>query len=200
MSDVVNFINLPTRYDRLISVESELKKQGIEGRRWDGIIDKEQSLHNNKRGIAEAHKRIVRWAKENKLPYVRIAEDDLRFFPGYAWEYYLLNEPKSFDIYLGMIYIGKFDSIGKLTSAISGFTLYTVHQKFYDKFLEADDTGHIDRDVTAMYEKYEMYVCPKFVCEQIMSKSDNNGCKVNLRRYLEGREIFGNPKLYELPL
>lgn len=199
MSNVLHYINLAHRTDRNEFMKIELSEQEIEGMRWDGIIYGE-SFTQKKIGINLAHKKIIQYAKENKLPYVRIAEDDLRFFKGDAWKFYLDNQPESFDIYFGMIYLGKIGENNRLLSEASGFTLYTVHERFYDAFLGVPEKGHIDRTVTALYKDYEFYVCPEFVCEQRMSKSDNNGTTVDLRRFLHGRKIFGDPKLYELPL
>jgi hypothetical protein len=198
MSNIVHFINLKHRTDRLEKAEQEFKEQGIESNRWEGIIYGE-TFTERRKGVNAAHRQIVQYAKDNKLPYIIIAEDDIRFFQGESWKFYLDNMPKSFDIYLGMIYTGKIEN-NRLASAASGFILYTVHERFYDTFLSCPVDKHIDRELTNNFNKYEFMVCPEFVCEQRLSKSDNSGQTVDLRKLLEGRKIFGNPKLYTLPL
>ncbi len=92
--------------------------------------------------IAEAHKQIVRYAKEQKLKEILIAEDDVFFYGIHALEHYLANKPKTFDLYLGGVYTHKpeLPCEGNIVRMFSGLHLYTVHQRFYDLFLGMDTT------------------------------------------------------------
>lgn len=107
---------------------------------WNGIIDKELPW----RGISKSHKQIVQWAKECRLPFVFIAEDDFKLQPG-GWKYFTETMPDDFDIYLAGISGGNVNEQTKEVTGWSGLFLYCVHNRFYDAFLAADETKNIDR-------------------------------------------------------
>ena len=93
----LNIIYLRHRIDRLALLQKELDHEKITNYRiWDGIIDENPCV-----GIARAHKQIIRFAKESRLPEIVIAEDDLHFTTQGAFEFFLSNKPNVFDIYLG---------------------------------------------------------------------------------------------------
>src|SRR5262245_60079986 len=99
----VNIIHLPHRTDRMESLLAQLSCQGITDYTiWNGIIDNNLAA----KGISQAHKQIVRHAKENRLPEVLIAEDDLKFTAKGAFRFFLENKPQDFDLYLSSIYWG----------------------------------------------------------------------------------------------
>ena len=101
---VLNIIHLPHRTDRLKLLNQELIEQNIlDYKIWDGIIDKSIP----QKGISQAHKQIVKYAQEEKLSEILIAEDDLYFTAKGAFDYFLKNKPSDFDIYLGGIHEGK---------------------------------------------------------------------------------------------
>lgn len=186
-----NFINLDFREDRFNHIMSEIHKQGItDYKKFDGIHDK----HFPKKGILQAHKSVVREAKENGWQSVIVAEDDLRFFAPGAWQYFLDNTPDDYDIYFAMIYVGDVDSDNRIISTCSGMTMYRVHERFYDIFLsipEHDGGVHIDRYITSMHDKYKFFVCDKYVCEQIGGTSDNTKKKNNdYTPLLKGKPLF----------
>src|SRR5690606_25338769 len=101
MTKTLQVINLPHRTDRLDNVENQLITQGIRACIWPGIL-----TENPKIGIASAHKQIVSYAKDQNLPCVVIAEDDINFTSKGAFDYFLANEPSDYDLYLGGIYYG----------------------------------------------------------------------------------------------
>lgn len=95
---IPNIIHNKDRHDRRDTLLAELKYQGIEEFRvWDAIYDR-RGAHI---GINKAHKQIVEYAKQEGLPEVLIFEDDIRFCGKGAFDYYIANKPKDFDIYLG---------------------------------------------------------------------------------------------------
>ncbi len=188
---MLNVLHLPHRTDRLELLLTQFKEQGItEYRLWEGKLG--QSMRDRRINICAGHKQIVQHAKDNNLPFVIIAEDDITFTSKGAWAYYVMNMPQNFDIYFGMIYSNDKEAIqnNRLVKEACGFTLYTVHQRFYEQFLSAPIDKHIDRSITSWCLNYE-YILPEyFVCHQNDSQSDNTMGKPNLSIFLEGRKLF----------
>ncbi len=137
--------------------------------------------HSVVESINASHKKIVRTAKEAGLPYVIIAEDDLMFTADGAWQYYLDNMPQSFDLYLGCTYVKPF-SLNK----VAGFQLYTVHKKFYDTFLSAPDTDHID--IAMNYLGGDYHICLPVVALQRPGYSSNNNAYANYNHQTLSKE------------
>jgi len=184
---IVNCINLEHRDLRKQQAERQAKEQGFYIRFWEGIIER----HDRKKGICMAHKQIVKDAKECGYPMTVIAEDDLLFFAPFAWDYFLSQIPDDFDLFMSMIYTGSIDSENRITSVFSGMTMYCIHQRFYNFFLELPDSCHIDREVSSYADQFKFLVCNPFVCEQDGSRSDNNFMTCDYRPHLEGRKLYG---------
>lgn len=168
----------PEDYPRLIG---EFIKQGIvKYRFWDGVILKDSVVAS----INASHKKIVKWAKENKKKVVVIAEQDLYFTSPNAWQYFLDNMPKGFDLYLWGSYV-----IPISNNVICGFQLYVVSEKFYDEFLNVPDNEHID---TAMNDiKGDYHFCYPFPALQRPGFSANNpGGVVNYNAILKPEDIY----------
>jgi hypothetical protein len=122
------------------------------------------------------------------LEEVLIAEDDVKFTAPYAFDYFLLQKPKDFDIYLGGISYGQIDSEG-VTSDFSGLHLYIIKSRFYDEFLALDETIDIDRTLAG---KGKFIVCNPFVAIQHNGYSDNKQRHEDLSLYFKGRKLFGH--------
>src|ERR1035437_4748267 len=136
----LNIIHLPTRVDRWNLLQKELQEQNITDIKiWNGIIDSTLIL----RGISQAHKQIVKDAKEKNLSEVLIGEDDLHFTSKGAFKFFLDNKPKDFDIYLGSVLHGRLKADNTVVD-FSGTTLYMVRKRFYDAFLSVPENIHID--------------------------------------------------------
>jgi len=191
MNQRIFILHLKKREDRLSNLEKELKEQGIDKYLiWPGIID----LVAVFRGINLAHKSIVHFAKNKGLKKVTIAEDDICFLGKGAWQYYLDNMPEDFDLYMGMVYEGKIGDDNRLLPdpfTFSGMTLYTVSDRFYDKFLSVKDMDHIDKTLGALAGEYKFYVCPEFVCKQLDGYSDQKKQDCKYEHLLKGRKLFG---------
>ena len=188
MSNTLHILHPSSRKDRYELLIPQLESQGIEDYvLWDNRIG--QSMEDRKTCVNLGHKKIVQYAKDNNLESIIIAENDLTFTDKGAWDYYLKNTPKSYDLYLGMIYSGKIKD-NKLDGESCGFTMYRIHQKFYDFFLNTPNNGHIDRIVTKHFNEFDFYVCDKFVCYQNDTQSDNYMGKMNLSMWLKGRDMF----------
>lgn len=166
--DIVHIINLPKRTDRLLSVVNQSRWQGFPIKIWNGIEDKLTQAEN----INMAHKQIVRWAKENKLPRIIIAEDDIVFTGQNGFNYFISKIPKSFDLFLSMVYSAEVVD-NKILNGFSGLTMYVVHERFYDFFLSIPDHVHIDRWLGQSAHEKEYYVCHPYPCKQTGGYSDN---------------------------
>lgn len=149
---------------------------------WDAIFDDRAPFA----GISMAHKRIVRYAKQNRWPRVTIGEDDIRFTCHGAWKHYVDTMPEDYDIYLGGVYTGDVKE-DQTVEDFSGMTLYTVHERFYDKFLEVPILNHIDR---ALARLGRYVVCKEFVAIQWTTWSKNKGAMVDHSPLLTGRRLY----------
>jgi hypothetical protein len=181
MSYKLNIIrgNRTERHERL---GREIATQGILVELWDGIY-----LPSVKASINAAHKQIVQYAKIAEWEQVMIAEDDIRFSAPRAWDYYLYNMPKDFDLYLGGVFLGEPEA--GIVKDFTGMTLYTVHQRYYDTFLAVPDDEHIDRALSAAGGLFR--VCEPFVCFQYDGHSTNTGKWESYESLIKNRRFFG---------
>jgi len=161
---VINIISLPRRQDRRDQIIRQMEAEKCQYRFFDGI-----ELPSRKTGVNAAHKSVIRWAKEQGLEYVVVAEDDLRWTGTGAWQYFIGNMPSDFDLYVGSYYSGTQDDNFRVTG-FRGMTLYVCHSRYYDKFLSLPDTMHIDGAIDISGAK--IIVCPLFVATQEPGFSD----------------------------
>lgn len=155
------------RSERLPRLHQELETQQITNYQfWDGI-----HLPSIKESINLAHKQIIQWAKIAEFPDVVVAEDDIKFSRPGAWQYFLSQRPKDYDIFLGGIFTGDIDQNNEV-KYFTGLTLYSVHSRFYDTFLTTPDGEHLDRVLEGLGK---FVVCSPFVCTQHDGISSNSG-------------------------
>jgi len=133
--------------------------------------------------IAESHKAIVRQAKEEGLPEVIVAEQDISFTCPTAWHYFMSNKPKEFDLWLWGSYI-----IPLSNNQVCGFQLYIVAEKFYDAFLSVPKNQHIDTYMNELKGDYKY--CYPFPALQRSGFSANNKCEVNYNSILSEQDIY----------
>lgn len=176
-------LNIITLKERFLSVLKEMKDHKINARYWSGITDSQIPKTN----ISRAHKKVVRYAKEAGLPFVVIAEDDIRFYAKGAYQYFLDNMPKDFDLYLGSYYTGIQE--GNIVKGFRGLTLYVCSARFYDKFLSADESKHIDGALNTVGGKF--VVCDKFCAYQEPGYSFQRKTMVNDNSRLNGKPKYG---------
>lgn len=175
-----------SREERVLSVCQQSKEQGFAVRFHEGIIHPKGGYV----GINQSFKKIVRWAKEQKLHMVCIAEDDIIFSAPGAWQYYLDQMPEEFDIYSGGIYSGHVVG-NRIMNGYSGNTLITVHKRFYDFFLSLTDEDHLDRHL-GNYAFEKLYLlCQPYVVYQFSGYSDNHRRPTSHEVYLEKVKLFG---------
>lgn len=189
----VNIIHKPDRHDRAILFKSELMKQGITDFQVWRATTNEKTTNAN---ISKSHKKIVEWAKENKLPEVCIAEDDFYFPSEHGFKYFLSKKPKSFDIYLSGIYVGsnKISESNNIIKRFSGLHFYIVHSRFYNLFLEADESQGLDNALGEMAIKGfgKFQVCYPMAAIQHETPSNNiEGQIYKISDYFSADKVYG---------
>lgn len=180
---IPNIIHNYDRADRFKTLIYELKTQKISDyMMWNSIHDEKSP----QRGINRAHKKIVKWAKQENLDEVLIFEDDIKFCGKQAFEYFIYNKPIDFDIYLGGIYFGKIEEDNSVKQ-FGALHCYIVNKRFYDTFLNVSDDEHLDGALAGL-GKY--IVCNPFAAVQYNGYSDNNKRYYNYDVLLENRKLL----------
>lgn len=147
---------------------NELQQQDInEFNIVEGVHDK----HSVVRAINLSHKKVVQQALDEGLETCAIFEDDIKFTDIGAWDFYLSQMPKEFDLYLGGIYLGDIAEDNTI-KAFTALHCYIIHSRFYATFLSTPDNIHIDRSLDNL-GKY--VVCNPFVAVQFSGYSANTG-------------------------
>lgn len=193
MNTHLNILHLPKRTDRLENLMKELEEQEI----TDYTIIEGIENFLVFRDISNSHKKIIRLAKQQKISNCIVAEDDIKFTSKGAWKYFLSQIPKSYDIFFASLYEGKVDDNNRLLASekqkdmLSGLTLYSISERFYDTFLNISDMNHLDKNIGVLADKYEFYVCPEFCAIQMNGYSDNKKIHCNYDHYMKGRKLFG---------
>lgn len=178
---LINVIHDPARTDRKVLLESEIARHNLTVKWWPAIKDPVMSF----RGISLAHKQIVRWAREEDIDNVCIAEDDMHLTDVGAWEYFIDNMPEDFDLYLSGVYCGTEKPDHTITD-FCGLHLYIVNRRFYDMYLGVSDTQNLDR---GMVNKGKFVVSHPFCAVQHAGWSDNKQCFKNYDYLLEGKKL-----------
>jgi len=186
---IINIIHLknnnkfPHREERERNVIKQMEMEKCEYRFWDGV---EGQIH--KVNIHKAHKQIIQYAKESNLSGICVAEDDLQWTGTGAWKYFLDNEPKDADMYVGGYYPDGSHDENFLVKKFHGLTLYILYKKAYDLFLSMPEYMHLDA-AFGMSEA-RIIVCPKFIVRQREGYSDQrNGYFRNDIK--KGKPVYG---------
>lgn len=167
-------INLPNRIERLQQFNNEFSKLDWNYEISEGIIDNISRI-----GIKRAHQNAILKAKNSKLDYVMICEDDLKFTcktKDYLYKAFD-NIPDDFDILLLGLYstngLIKHNQYWQKTDTFAGLTCYIMNSKIYDIFIShKDDRNHIDKSMVHDF-KFNCYVLNEFVVKQYNGYSDN---------------------------
>lgn len=137
---------------------------------WEACIS-EKTVVNS---IAQSHKNIVFWAKEQGMKEVAILEQDVAFPNPKGWEYFLKNKPEQYDIYSSCNYLIDNRVVYEppliKVNDFTGFHCYFINETWYDKFLSTPSGQHID---TAQ-KGGDFYCCFPYPAIQNPSKSANN--------------------------
>lgn len=154
-------------------------------------------MNNTVQAISLSHKKVIRWAKENKLPEIFVGEDDILFTSLNSYRYFVENKPEDYDVYFGGIYGGVQMPDGNWFG-IAGMTIYSVASRFYDKFLSAPDKRNIDKALAGMGKFVVSY---PLVAKQRNGYSFHRKKEVNDDRFLIGRKFLTDhlPELSHQP-
>lgn len=157
-------------------------------------------LKQPKAGISEAHKAVVRKAKEQKWEFVIIMEDDIKFTHPDSFGlfmHFVMLAPKDIDILMAGLYTtNTFEpySIPTLmkVSDVSGFHCYCVFEHAYDRFLEAPNSHHIDKWTTGKNLGKLNTVCvhPFLAIQQDDFYSDNKKQVKNYSHLLKKYKLY----------
>jgi hypothetical protein len=184
----LNVLHLPRRKDRYINLIGQLSYVGITDYQiWEGF-----EFEPVVTAISQSFKRIVKDAQERGLEMVAIAEDDVWFTHPDSWKYFLENIPPYFDVYLSSYYSGT-ETFGGRVENYRGNSLIVVHSRFYEKFLNLDESINIDN---AMDGLGEYFVCPLFAAIQFPGYSDQMKAHVDYSDRIPQHKLF---KGYEVP-
>lgn len=161
------------------TLEKELEEQGIKGKIWVGVHDPTSVV----RSINLSHKTIVAHAKESRLPEICIMEEDVMFLAPSAWQFFLDNKPKHFDLYLAGCYGLNQEAYKRVADGcgatrinnFAGLHCYIINETYYDKFLDMPEDTHIDNQPGMGV----FYVCSPFAALQHPGYSANNRMPVN---------------------
>lgn len=169
-------INLPSRADRLATLEKELPKlfDDCYYHLIEGVIS-----DTPMQGIAKAHMKAVKFAKDNDWLHVLIMEDDVKFTSDKTKEYCqsaFNYAPNDFDILLGGI--SESDGLSmhspwwNKTLQFCGLHFYILPAHMYDAILAYPGGYHIDRWLN-MNNQYKCFVSRKMFAIQSAGFSDN---------------------------
>lgn len=166
-------INLPSRKDRQAHIVEEVKKlPNLKCSIVEGIVDETKTCF-------QSHKKCIQLAKDRKLEYVLVLEDDAVFVEG-AQQLFIKNFKEIQNYSWDMYYLGAnlhrpaqkiSDSILKLTGAWCTHA-YMVHSRFYDVILKLPSGKEIDVCYTELMQDYNIYMCNPMIAYQLPSYSD----------------------------
>ena len=168
-------INLPHRIDRKEHMLSEIKKIKCDSYEFIDAISHE----NPGIGCNLSHLKCIEMAKDQKLEYVLILEDDVSFTENINDILYKsLTDVQKFD--WNLLYLG--GNLKDKATYVTDYLLrvksvntthaYIIHQSFYDIVLNLTPEIIIDRHYRRLADIYPMYMCAPMVAFQIPSFSD----------------------------
>jgi len=185
---MINVIHDPRYPEKLKLLAEDFDRKGIPYCVWPAVFD-EPTIEGS---INMSHKQIVGYAKQEGLPFIKIAEDDAWFPADDGYKYYLNNvqnlSPEC-DIYLAGTYgPRKHYSPGLIEAEqIIGLHCYMIFERYYDIFLATPDEAHID-----ISQRGGLYLAVyPFACLQRPGYSSNTKREVNFNTLLKPEDIYG---------
>lgn len=139
----VFYINLDHRTDRKNSIEKQLNNFGWKYNRFPAIVNDDGRI-----GCTLSHLHLLKYAKQNNLPYIVIVEDDILFTQPTTFINSLtqfLNSNTNYDVILlagnvipPYIPVGKYAIKVQFCQTTTG---YMVKNHYYDKLINNISTG-----------------------------------------------------------
>jgi GR25 family glycosyltransferase involved in LPS biosynthesis len=166
---IINLLHRQDRYDHMVE---EMKKLSIPYQFIPGIIDETKTCFQSQR-------ECVRLAKENKLPYILILEDDAVFTDQVVeiLEQALAEvQTMKWDmLFLGANLQAPVTTVSptllKLQGAYAAHA-YIVHERFYDTILSLPQTCEMDVHYHNLMSDHDVYMCNPMIAYQLPSYSD----------------------------
>lgn len=166
---IINLLHRRDRYDHMIE---EMKKLSIPYQFIDGIIDDTKTCF-------QSQQKCVRLAKENRLPYILILEDDAVFTDNVidVLEQALAEvQTMEWDmLFLGANLQAPATTVSptllKLQGAYAAHA-YIVHERFYDTILNLHQTCEMDVHYHNLMIDHDVYMCNPMIAYQLPSYSD----------------------------
>lgn len=191
--EIVHCLTLSHIDDRILSVSREAMRQGFGLYFHEAFYAEERK--DTATAITRGHKKIVQFAKDNKLPYIIVCEDDIFFYgdDNKAFQYFIDNTPPSYDLYMGVVLHGEIKENRVMNGMSGSHTLIKIHERFYNFILnEMPDNCYQDRYLGGHAHRFEYYTCPLVVCNQKPGYSYNRKViHTGYDVYLEGRAVYG---------
>jgi hypothetical protein len=165
-------INLPHRVDRYEHVSVEIKKLAVDTFEIvEGIIDETKTCF-------QSQKKCIQIAKEQKLPYVLVLEDDVVFTNnvGIFKDVFETIQTMEWDMFFLGANLQKptkriTEHILKITGAYAAHA-YMVHERFYDTILNLPHICEMDVHYHNLMEHHNVYMCDPMIAYQLPSHSD----------------------------
>ena len=166
-------INLEDRIDRKLHIVNELTK--LPHVSYEIIA----AIRDNTGTCFASHLKCIQLAKDNKLPFVLILEDDCVFTSDCIDILNTaVNEIQTID--WDMLYLGAnlnapaysfSESLIKLTGAYTTHA-YMVHERFYDTILNLTLDVEIDVCYSKLMSEHDIFMCDPIIAYQLPSHSD----------------------------
>src|SRR6185436_14286884 len=97
---LLHILHLSRREDRLQQLIRQMEWNKVPYLLWEGIDDP----NNVKQAITQGYKKIIQYAKDNNLPSINTAEDDLIFTHKDSYKYFNSQIREDSDLTCGVIY------------------------------------------------------------------------------------------------
>ena len=188
-------ISTPDNVERAQNVRMQMESQGI----TDYLLMPAFMIPKSARtGISRSHKACVRHAKALGVDKVLIMEDDINWLCPGAYNRFIdiLNTevPKEADLFFSGAYTIEPDAqpiterMALCPGKVAGLHAYVVFEKFYDKFLAADEAYNIDHFLTSGDGVHaRSYIAYPFVALQHDGWSYNVGMQTNYNQHIGKR-------------
>lgn len=138
---------------------SECLAQKLTIKLWSHINTGLPYPYGKMKGCSQAHKQIIRYAKEKGYEETLVMEDDVHFVLPITE--FLSKKPTDFDIYFAGVNRGEIKN--GVLNKFTGTHCYLIHQRFYDTFLTLDENKHLDH---ALWGKGKFVLCQPVVAVQ----------------------------------
>ena len=169
-SYIINLKHRTDRYDHIINEVGKLPMIAAEV--IEAIVDETRTCF-------ASHLKCIQLAKDNKLPYVLILEDDATFTDNCIETFNeSFNQIQQLEWH--MFYLGANlnapasivnESLLKLTGAYTTHA-YMVHERFYDTILNLKLDYEIDVCYSKLMTSSNIYMCDPIISYQLPSHSD----------------------------